>query len=294
MKSLRTILVFALTLTLIAGIGTADAWAAGYRVSFSNSEISITSPATNSVQCNGVLSISGTTKLGTVYFAVRGPKQELSGYQADVVNGTFALDINLRYGKGLYTIWAGPHPQKFDGSIRFVVENTEQQDKRNTASSYYVDSDNPAIKKLAATLAPSGLSDMEKLRNIHDWVTANISYDCSYHESGRENLEKASYILQKRDGVCSHYAILTAALCRAAGLPSRIINGPASLSDSVPRVNHAWNEVQVNGQWVAVDTCWDAGYTKGNTFVPAPSTRFLAPSKAVFAKTHTASLVTLY
>mgnify|MGYP000863909293 CR=1 FL=1 len=294
MKSLKKLIVLVLAITLIAGIGTADAWAAGYRVSFSNSDITITSPSANLVQCNGVLSISGTSKLSTVYFAVRGPNQELTGYKADVVNGAFAIDINLRYGKGEYTVWAGSHPQKFDGSIRFLVENIEKQDNRNTAPSYYVDSDNPVIQEFAKTLAPSGLSDMEKLRNIHKWVTTNIKYDCRYHESGRENLEKASYILKKGDGVCSHYAILTAALCRAAGLPARIINGPASPSDSTPPVNHAWNEVLINGQWVPVDTCWDAGYTKDNAFVPAQSTRFLAPSKAVFAKTHTASVVTLH
>ncbi|NLW44605.1 MAG: transglutaminase domain-containing protein [Syntrophomonadaceae bacterium] len=294
MKKLKKLLAMVLTVALIAGIGIAEVWAADYRVSFSNSEISITSPSANQVQCNGVVSIRGTSKLSTVYFAVRGPNQELAGYQAEVVNGAFALDINLRYGKGTYTIWAGSHPQKFDGSIRFLVENIEKQDNRNTAPSYYVDSDNPVIQEFAKTLAPSGLSDMEKLRNIHKWVTTNIKYDCRYHESGRENLEKASYILKKGDGVCSHYAILTAALCRAAGLPARIINGPASPSDSTPPVNHAWNEVLINGQWVPVDTCWDAGYTKDNAFVPAQSTRFLAPSKAVFAKTHTASVVTLH
>lgn len=293
MKHIKPLLIFILTILLFAG-SNMEVKAADYRISFNNSEIHITSPANSPVQCDGVVTICGTAKLDTVYFAVRGPNQELIGYQTDVIDGAFAIEVNLRYGNGIYTIWAGSQPNKFDGSIRFEVENTDKNDNRNLAASYYVDSDNTAIKKLAETLAPARMTDMEKLRSIHAWVTQNISYDCGYQNSNRDNLEKASYILQQGNGVCSHYAILTAALCRAAGLPARIINGPAGLSDGVPRVNHAWNEVLINGQWVAVDTCWDAGYTKDNTFVSAPSNKFLAPSTAVFATTHTTSLVTLY
>ena len=294
MKHIKPLLIFILTILLFAGTSNLDAKAADYTVSFNNSEIHITSPANSPVQCDGAVFIRGTAKLDTVYFAVRGPNQETIGYQTDIIDGAFAIEVNLRYGNGIYTVWAGSQPQKFDGSIRFLVENTDKQDNRNTAASYYVDSDHPAIKKLAETLAPAGMSDMEKLSSIHAWVTRNISYDCDYQNSGRDNLEKASCILQQGNGVCSHYAVLTAALCRAAGLPAKIVNGPASPGSGVPRVNHAWNEVLNNGQWVAVDTCWDAGYTKDNTFVSAPANKFLAPSTAVFANTHTTSVVTLY
>lgn len=280
-----------MTVILLTG-NNLDVRAANYMVSFNNSEIHITSPAKSPIQCDGVVSICGTAKLDTVYFAVRGPNQELIGYQADVVDGVFSVEVKLRYGNGIYTIWAGSQPRKFDGSIRFLVENTSKHHNRDLTASYYVDSDDNSIKKLAETLAPAGLSDMEKLRSIHSWVTQNISYDCDYQDSSRDNLEKASCILQRGNGVCSHYAILTAALCRAAGLPARIVNGPASLSADVPRVNHAWNEVMINGQWLAVDTCWDAGYTKDNTFVSDPSNRFLAPSTAVFTATHTTSVIT--
>ncbi|MGE5544379.1 MAG: transglutaminase domain-containing protein [Bacillota bacterium] len=290
-KRARLSFIILAMLLLVVGF-TDEANATGYRVSFNNSEISITSPQISPVRCDGILSVTGTTELDTVYFGLRGPNQELTSCKAEVIDGRFAIDIKLRYGNGVYTIWAGSNPQKFDGSIRFLAENASIHDNQDTAPSYYVDSSHPVVVKLAESLAPPGISDMDKLCNIHNWVVTNMSYDCDYQASGRSNMEQASRILEKRDGVCSHYAILTAALCRAVGLPARIVNGPARPSLDTPYRTHAWNEVLINGQWVSVDTCWDSGYVKDNTFVSSPSSTFLAPPPAVFATTHTRSNIT--
>jgi hypothetical protein len=46
--------------------------------------------------------------------------------------------------------------------------------------------------------------------------------------------------------------VLTAALLRAAGIPSRVVLGFATLGRGV-FVGHAWTEAFIGGQWIGVD-----------------------------------------
>ncbi|HWP97052.1 MAG TPA: transglutaminase-like domain-containing protein [Syntrophomonadaceae bacterium] len=291
----RTIYTLLFSLILLIGLSSMDqtATATTYSVGLESSHIRITSPQTSGIGCHGSVSISGKSDLPTVWFCVRGPQGDLSGAQAEVAGGSFTTDINLRLGEGEYTVWAGDNAERFDGSIRFLVENQGAQDTRYTSASCYVDSDNPEIIQLADSLAPSGLDDMEKLRNIHDWITNNISFDCNAYISNDNTLHSASQVLKTRTGMCRDYAFLLAALSRAAGLQARVIYGEAVSGGSSSKCLHAWNEVQINGKWVPVDSCWDAGYVQDNSFVFAPSTKFLAPDMNVLAVTHTNSSPTL-
>ncbi|MCL6614210.1 MAG: transglutaminase-like domain-containing protein, partial [Firmicutes bacterium] len=57
-------------------------------------------------------------------------------------------------------------------------------------------------------------------------------------------------ILARKQGKCAEYAILFAALARAAGLPTRVVLGERYQGNVW--VGHLWNEVWL-GEWVAVD-----------------------------------------
>lgn len=283
---------FTLILALIISISYSPTCMASneYRVSLENEDIKITSPASSGISCSGRISISGTTTLDTVWFCLRNPDRELSGFKALVIDGSFRVDVNLCYGPGEYTIWAGSDPRSFDGSIRFFVVNRELQDKRYVSASQLVDSDNPKVIRLASSLAPVSLDDMQKLRNVHAWVTNNISYDVDHVNKGPSDLLPASSILESGKGICGDYANLMAALCRAVGLPVKVIHGEATVPGGF-KGYHAWNEVLINDNWVAVDACWDSGYVKNNTFVPAPSSKYLA---AKMDETHMKAKAMLY
>ena len=54
------------------------------------------------------------------------------------------------------------------------------------------------------------------------------------------------------EGDCSEAAVLTAALLRAEGIPSRVALGFATLGRGV-FIGHAWAEAFLNGQWIGVD-----------------------------------------
>ncbi|MEM9620143.1 MAG: transglutaminase-like domain-containing protein [Pseudomonadota bacterium] len=59
-------------------------------------------------------------------------------------------------------------------------------------------------------------------------------------------------------GECTDYADLYTTLARAAGLPAKTVYGLAYKDGARPAfVFHAWNEVRVDGKWIAVDPTWN-------------------------------------
>ena len=61
----------------------------------------------------------------------------------------------------------------------------------------------------------------------------------------------ASEVVRNRRGTCVAYAVLLAALERAAGLPSRVVMGFAYANGIWG--GHAWTEAYLDGRWVALD-----------------------------------------
>lgn len=267
---------------------------AAYSIGFSTSNITIETPHNSGFNCYGTLYIEGTSSLNEVWFCTRGPGQELATYRADVQGGRFITEIALRFGSGEYTIWAGDNPRRFDGKIRFKAVNMLNEDTRYTAPSTYVDCDSECIQQLVLALGLEGLDDMEKVNRIHDWITANISYDCVAYQSKTNELVCASETLAKRKGMCRDYAFLFAALTRASGLPCKVVYGQASYNDGRSSELHAWNEVLVGAEWIPVDATWDAGYITNNRFVSSPTRKYLAVNPDLFSLSHTQTMIALH
>jgi Transglutaminase-like superfamily len=87
--------------------------------------------------------------------------------------------------------------------------------------------------------------DFEKARQLQNWVSQNLKFDLGIA------LASASEVVRNRRGTCVAYAVLLAALERAAGLPSRVVMGFAYANGIWG--GHAWTEVYVDHRWVALD-----------------------------------------
>lgn len=286
--------IFISTLILVSLLISSVPASAEYSIGFKTSTIQITSPSSSGFSCEGYITINGTSSLDRVWFCVRGPAGELATYPADVQGGSFKLDMQLRFGPGKYTIWAGDNSTRFDGKIRFQLNNKLEKDTRYISPSAYVDSDDKSVVDLVYQIVTPQMSETEKLKAIHEWVTGNIAYDYQAFLDGNTTLVPASQTLQSRKGVCRDYAFLVAALARAADLQAKVVHGQTWNSGGWVSQLHAWNEVYADGRWVTLDATWDAGFIRNNRFVAAPSNKYFAPDSEVFAATHTASSYTTY
>lgn len=127
----------------------------------------------------------------------------------------------------------------------------------------------PAILALAARV--SGDSDRERVDNL----TRLVHNHLSYNETTAGTLIDA---VTNRQGDCTEFADLFTAVARAVGLPAVSVTGLTySEVDGPGLYLHAWNEVVVDGEWVAVDPTWNLTRVDA-LHIPLPnsSVRFLA------------------
>lgn len=146
--------------------------------------------------------------------------------------------------------------------------NAVQSPENYLSLAGYSDEEKEQLKKLAAEITKGKNSDYEKAFAICDWVSNNIyfNYD-AYHD--RPLRGDAIGVLETKRTTSGGYAELTSALLRSAGIPARIVSGfilPIGRRwiqywDQFDhrRINHAWNEVFVNGRWIIVDTTLNSG-----------------------------------
>ncbi|MGE3803990.1 MAG: transglutaminase family protein, partial [Gemmataceae bacterium] len=77
-----------------------------------------------------------------------------------------------------------------------------------------------------------------------------------------EAFATADHVAKSLEGDCTEHAMLTAAMCRAAGVPSRTAIGLVYVDAAAgPTMGfHMWTEVWVDGQWLPIDATLGRGY----------------------------------
>ena len=122
-------------------------------------------------------------------------------------------------------------------------------------SCYYVNSDDNRVRELARQAVGDATDPLEKARRIESWVHYNMKHD------NKVPFAPADQVAQSLRGDCRQHAILTAAMCRAVGVPSATAVGLVYGAPGGKPVMafHMWTEVWVQGQWLAIDATLGAG-----------------------------------
>jgi transglutaminase-like putative cysteine protease len=125
-----------------------------------------------------------------------------------------------------------------------------------TQSSYFINCDDALVKAHAARAVGTETDPWKKALRIEKWVHDHM------HGSNDEALATADHVARTLQGDCTEYAMLTAAMCRAAGVPSRTAIGLvyADTEGGPVLAFHMWTEVWVQGQWLPVDATLGRGY----------------------------------
>jgi len=120
---------------------------------------------------------------------------------------------------------------------------------RYLAPEPYIESGSPAIVELAHQLTAGVTDSWQAVRRISQWVADEIRYDIPGGVSALKTLEL-------RRGECGAHSRLTAALCRSAGIPARVVWG-CIYSPEKGGVfgQHGWNEVHMGAAgWIPIDS----------------------------------------
>lgn len=97
------------------------------------------------------------------------------------------------------------------------------------------------------------VSDYEKALFVHDYLTATTSYGFS------ENPYSEYGALVEHVAVCQGYAYAFKLCMDLMKIPCITVGGTADNGEEV--LSHAWNMIQLGGQWYHVDATWDDATT---------------------------------
>jgi hypothetical protein len=109
-----------------------------------------------------------------------------------------------------------------------------------------VQSRDPMIRKLAQSIAGQRTSAADKIEAVLGWLDRNIAKEAADTFSALD-------VLDAKRGECQGHAYLYAALMRALGVPTRVVNGLVYSPEYEGFLYHTWAESLVDASWRAVD-----------------------------------------
>lgn len=112
----------------------------------------------------------------------------------------------------------------------------------------FIQSDHPAIRRLAREIAADAGDGLAKARRIVAWIQEHIK------KRPVLSLPDALATLENRAGDCNEHAVLFAALARACGIPTKVEVGVVYLKKRF--YYHAWNAVYLE-KWITLDALFD-------------------------------------
>jgi hypothetical protein len=151
----------------------------------------------------------------------------------------------------------------YEGNNAVILEAIEP--------SRFLQSDDPKIVKLARQAVGNTKDAAQAAKKIESFVAGyieNLSLSVGY--------ASAVEVADSRQGDCTEFAVLTAALCRAVGIPAQVVAGIAYVDDFAGMRGfggHAWTQVYIGGKWIGLDAAFKGsgrgGYDAGHIALAA-------------------------
>ena len=128
--------------------------------------------------------------------------------------------------------------------------------------------------------------DYEDIKMVHDYLVDNIEYDTSI---SADNIYDVYGALVNRVAVCEGYARSFKYILDEMGIPCVLVIGTGTNSrGEIER--HAWNYVELQGNWYAVDCTWDDPIIVGSGNVSKSSKyKYFLKGSSEFYSDHTPS-----
>ena len=155
----------------------------------------------------------------------------------------FEIESLTKYKNGYYLRIANLETTQVDIAYHYAL--------RTGDTSFLTENEKKAYAKLltlADELQLSKLSDIDAILAAHDYLILNTSYDEATAASGSGGVSHyAEGLLLHNTAVCSGYASVFSLLMKIAGVECEYVSNEG----------HAWNLVELDGEWYHIDVTWD-------------------------------------
>ena len=158
-------------------------------------------------------------------------------------------------------------PMKIPVGGEFPSHSTDDAEIRKfTAANAWIQSDHESVVALARKAVGDEKDAGKAAKKIEQFVSRYIS-----NRSLSVGYASALEVLHSRQGDCTEFALLTVALCRAVGIPSRVVFGVVYVADEFEGHRnffggHAWAQVYVRDGWYSLDAAM-GGFNAGHVAI---------------------------
>ncbi len=132
----------------------------------------------------------------------------------------------------------------------YTLPNSERALKPWLRSTTFVSADNPVMRRVSGEIIGDRLDSIEAARRLNHWVYQEIE------KVPVAGFPESREILRSRRGDCNEHTTLFTAMARSVGLPTRMAAGivySESIFSDGAFYYHAWPEVWLGEQWLAID-----------------------------------------
>ncbi len=130
--------------------------------------------------------------------------------------------------------------------LKACLEGAEIPETETKAKQLY-----EVVKNVLNTVITSDMTDYDKEIALHDYLVAHCKYSEDTAQMAESDIYRAYGALVNSDAVCNGYAEAMQLLLMCAGVNSQFVVGTAD------GIDHAWNLVELDGNWYHLDSTWD-------------------------------------
>lgn len=139
------------------------------------------------------------------------------------------------------------HPPKLSASAGVTIAQAAASQPKWTKPSMLISSGKPEFATLAKSIVGGETNVKKAALKIKSYVQKNMTPN-----AGIGVLRDATEIVKTKEGVCRDYAVLTATLMRAAGIPAKLASGLVNWDGNF--YYHAWVEIWDGKRWLGIDS----------------------------------------
>jgi len=166
-------------------------------------------------------------------------------------------------GKTIITV----EPVAVPAGATFPYKGNDEAALKALKPTQFVQSDNEKIIALAHRAVGDTKDAAEAARRIEAFVAGYVE-----NRSLSVGYASAAEVAESRQGDCSEFSVLTAAMCRAVGIPAQVVVGIAYVAEYGGLKDqfggHAWVQAYVGGKWIGLDASFRGagrgGYDAGH------------------------------